>query len=393
MMRSLLLFGKSMLLVLSLVCFGSGQLVAQPPNIEDEQQVDFKQVKPFIQFLGFVNNCDGINFQLIVGGISQFYNEVDWITDNQQTVTLPPNGVFTLTDPSSSVRAQRFSSSVFGRFPVGSQVVINTPSLPPFTVEADPETVNMCPFVLGETSVISNRCVGTTSWSSTVFPFFGAAPGGIGVQFQNESAGFGFDPTSSIDLAIVPNTPLLLGAFNIYLIELVGTETLSGAQKLENILVISFDDCSDIPPGFQVSDELLADFVSAANRVRGPVSADDLASRGLLNRLNDELRSGGDQASSLSSARDMITVNNVANDDIAVFPNPASDLITVSYRSTPAQLRLLDVTGRTVRELQSTGVGIDQTNIQVSALQPGIYLLEAITTAGDREVRKVQISR
>jgi len=396
-MRSLLLLGKSTLLVLCLVCFGTSPLFAQPPDVSVsiQDQVPIAAT-PTIQFLGFNDNCASIDFRLLPG-ISPQFNFVLWSADNQPSQLLAPNAIFKLTAPSVSVRAQRVISfgGLFGT--VGNLITLNTPPLSAFTVEADPTTVSMCPLELGETSVISNRCVGTTSWSATIFPFFPAPSGGIGIQFQNESAGFGFDPTSTVDLAIVPNTPLLFGGTYVYLIELVGTETLSGTQKLENILVISFEDCSDIPPGFQASDDLVADFARAANRSRGDTPSMDLGTQDLLARLNAELRGGGDRANSRSSSSDktltLTDASAAAKDDIAVFPNPASDFITVSYRSTPVQLRILDVTGRTVRELQNSAVGLDQTTIQVSELKSGIYLLEAITAEGDREVKKVQISR
>jgi len=397
MMRSLLLSGKSMLLVLCLACFGTSPLFAQPPDLEAvlTDQVPIAAT-PFIQFLGFNDNCASIDFRL-GPGISQFYNFVLWSADNQPNQLLPANGIFKLTAPSTSVTAQRIDFSGFFFTFVGNPITLNTPPLSPFTVEADPTTVIICPLELGETTVTSNRCVGTTSWSSTIVPFFGAPANGIGIQLQNESAGFGFDPTSSVDVVIVPNTPLLLGATYVYLVEFMGTETLSGSQELENILVISFDDCADIPPGFQASDDLVADFARAADRSRGGAPPTEFDNQDLMNRLNDEIRRGGDLAKNLNTGNgntlNLSTTSIAKDDDISVFPNPTSDFVTVSYRSTPVQLRMLDVTGRVVRDLQNTAVGLDQTTIQVSELKPGIYLLEAITAEGEREVRKVQIAR
>ncbi|MBU0766054.1 MAG: T9SS type A sorting domain-containing protein [Bacteroidetes bacterium] len=74
----------------------------------------------------------------------------------------------------------------------------------------------------------------------------------------------------------------------------------------------------------------------------------------------------------------------IKKEEIAVFPNPAGDLLFIET-GIPAALELLDVRGRLIlKEMKTKGLS----KMELSGLTPGTYLLRAVT-AGGVEVRKV----
>ena len=69
------------------------------------------------------------------------------------------------------------------------------------------------------------------------------------------------------------------------------------------------------------------------------------------------------------------SIETVANNSFAVFPNPAMDRVTISSSEPIAQTKLYNLNGQLV--LQTT-----ETEINVSALSAGIYIIHAQTANG-----------
>jgi hypothetical protein len=60
---------------------------------------------------------------------------------------------------------------------------------------------------------------------------------------------------------------------------------------------------------------------------------------------------------------------------LAVFPNPAQDRLTISGTATQGQLRILDATGRVVLE-QPTYAAQQRTTVSVAQLPAGVYTVD-----------------
>jgi len=74
---------------------------------------------------------------------------------------------------------------------------------------------------------------------------------------------------------------------------------------------------------------------------------------------------------------------------IQAYPNPASDQLTVNFPSealAPRRIRLVDINGRTVRELV-TGIGDVKAEMNVKGLPAGMYVLHVQGEAGNRQVK------
>ncbi len=79
----------------------------------------------------------------------------------------------------------------------------------------------------------------------------------------------------------------------------------------------------------------------------------------------------------------------VASGSIKVYPNPVRDILNIDYSGQINEIRLFDISGRMV--LNKT-VNSANTSVNVSEMNHGIYILQAITSQGVYS-RKVQISR
>jgi hypothetical protein len=78
-----------------------------------------------------------------------------------------------------------------------------------------------------------------------------------------------------------------------------------------------------------------------------------------------------------------------SNNDIAVYPNPSRDEVTVTTATLPETISLTDMLGRTVLEVQPTA---QATKLNVSALAKGVYLIHVRTTAGE-STQKLTVAR
>jgi len=75
--------------------------------------------------------------------------------------------------------------------------------------------------------------------------------------------------------------------------------------------------------------------------------------------------------------------------EVRVFPNPASDMVSIESDGEISGVRILDMTGRTVKYVSSTG-GKSAT-IKVGDLSDGVYLLSITNDRGIATVKKLRV--
>jgi hypothetical protein len=99
--------------------------------------------------------------------------------------------------------------------------------------------------------------------------------------------------------------------------------------------------------------------------------------------VNDELEvySGTVQNFSLTGSSsnwgsDTLGSTSFQTNSLTVYPNPATDFITLSGVSAPLQVQLLDISGRIVSE---AWIRDEATKLEVSQLQNGIYFIQTAT--------------
>ncbi|MCB0588385.1 MAG: T9SS type A sorting domain-containing protein, partial [Phaeodactylibacter sp.] len=69
-----------------------------------------------------------------------------------------------------------------------------------------------------------------------------------------------------------------------------------------------------------------------------------------------------------------------AHAGLEIFPNPGKDVVTVKSSIPIRELRLLDVTGRVVKEVADTGTATRDVTLQ--GLPDGVYLIQVVTELG-----------
>ena len=81
-------------------------------------------------------------------------------------------------------------------------------------------------------------------------------------------------------------------------------------------------------------------------------------------------------------------------EDMHVYPNPASDRLTVEFSLTQSErvtVQLLDLTGKVLRQNTMEGVdGVNQMRLDLDGVAKGLYLLE-VNTPNGKSVRKVNV--
>jgi len=81
----------------------------------------------------------------------------------------------------------------------------------------------------------------------------------------------------------------------------------------------------------------------------------------------------------------------MVDQEVSVFPNPASHQLTVRYPEGAEYLRLMDINGRNVRTVSANNLEGPSVRLQVDDLPTGIYVLDLITKEGKRTIKKVRI--
>jgi hypothetical protein len=88
-----------------------------------------------------------------------------------------------------------------------------------------------------------------------------------------------------------------------------------------------------------------------------------------------------------------------AVENLAVFPNPASDFINVKYNLSQArniEISLHDLSGRKIRSLSSFDMcpaGPMDRKFQLNDLQPGMYLVSVQTDKNEQAVQRVVVEK
>ncbi|MCA1763824.1 MAG: T9SS type A sorting domain-containing protein [Flavobacteriales bacterium] len=98
------------------------------------------------------------------------------------------------------------------------------------------------------------------------------------------------------------------------------------------------------------------------------------------------------QSTTFISNFDFVGTDDVVVDELNVFPNPASDQLNINFEkrdSDAVQIDLLDIRGRVVQSAgrQGGGFGRFQTQLDVSALPAGFYLLRLATQSGTQTIK------
>jgi hypothetical protein len=86
-----------------------------------------------------------------------------------------------------------------------------------------------------------------------------------------------------------------------------------------------------------------------------------------------------------------LAVNEFENDDFVFYPNPVSDVVTVSLKNenaSIASITVYDVLGKLIFA-QQLSTSITSETIDLSSVSKGLYLLEVTTTANLKVVKKL----
>lgn len=131
------------------------------------------------------------------------------------------------------------------------------------------------------------------------------------------------------------------------------------------------------------------------------------ANEGMANVRVDmlKIRAGDDIVLAASHGRGLFTAeyeldiytgekeHNMESDKISVYPNPASEFLTIQFsesNSEPSQLSLTDLSGRTVFNQQLSVTGNKEMRLDISAIKKGVYILK-LSTRNTTQSQKVII--
>jgi len=326
-----------------------------------------------IVFEGFQSNCSQIRFRA-----TNFPSNTDrfvWYLDGlfQQVTTTP---VFLLSNPGTTIKVY-FQEGI----PVSPFYTLyvnigddeeSVPTLPTFFISESSYLNTLCSSQQTIVTLTANRCVGSNSWSASVSASPSATSGGLNVNLNSAvanvpssiratcTAGFGWVPTGS------------------YTVTITGVETLSGSSAIRNFLIINSSSCGGWwREGMSPEEEqAISDAINGLSPQEwNERRVDEIARRYFDNPINTN------------------QLNDFTQADLSVFPNPATDQFTVRYSEQPQQLRLLDLNGRVLRNYAASQLPTGQMTIPTADLPNGLYLLDMITVAGERQSTKLQITQ
>lgn len=190
----------------------------------------------------------------------------------------------------------------------------------------------------------------------------------------------------------VPSTAQLTVFFAVadasgsYLVRVIGTETLSGNSSSVFIFV-SIDPTGGgciFCPGFRdVATAEEYEVIEAAQRGLDEKQWVARDAEAIIRRVAKRLET--------ETARLMDLEASVTN-TAAIFPNPASTEVNITYSDTPALIRMIDISGRQVASYAGSNIGPDRTVISTRDYKTGLYLIETTSVSGIRNVQKVQIN-
>jgi hypothetical protein len=115
------------------------------------------------------------------------------------------------------------------------------------------------------------------------------------------------------------------------------------------------------------------------------VSSDELG--GTLNGCDDHLRGQSEDYGIMVDYVDGITEN---NNSFVVYPNPATDNITINGLNNFSDVRILDLTGKIVHQINSINTNTIQLNLN-DLISAGTYLIYINNVDGSTSVEKLII--
>ena len=82
-----------------------------------------------------------------------------------------------------------------------------------------------------------------------------------------------------------------------------------------------------------------------------------------------------------------LSIENVSDADLTVFPNPTTSSVTIKGISDFIDLRLIDMKGQIVLTRENISNQIEQ--ISLESLPNGLYIIEIFTTDGVRSTKMI----
>jgi hypothetical protein len=76
--------------------------------------------------------------------------------------------------------------------------------------------------------------------------------------------------------------------------------------------------------------------------------------------------------------------SNMGKDPLSIYPNPASEILTIKFESGSAEMpdvRILDLTGKEVLKIEKQLIyenSVYQTSVDISSLKAGIYFVKVV---------------
>jgi len=89
----------------------------------------------------------------------------------------------------------------------------------------------------------------------------------------------------------------------------------------------------------------------------------------------------------IASKNNTVIYDSLLSDPLIIFPNPAGDVIQISYQGADAvnEIAVYDVSGKRLKNLDAKYLGFyDPLALNVSNLSAGIYFLELKTSSSNR---------
>ncbi len=330
-----------------------------------------------IVFGGFQNDCAEIEFNYVAPGPAPFFVLWELLDATNATINIqfsfPASEPYVLSQRASRLRATPYNSS----FLPGPSVTINTPPLSPFTINVPPGSPILV--LAGSTrnvGVSAPRCVGSTDWDVTeVAPLTSGNPStSLSATFINESVN-----------AVPSTADLSLGSFGTgsrsFVVTIRATESLSDNVSFRSLLV---NVVGPSGPG---------DCIICPGRENGITDLQaDLLQRAATTGIATEEWEANNLSEVVRAATELQPTAENADLQLSAYPNPTSGSVTLTYDAQPVNLRVLDLTGRTIREIDGTQLGDRSTRIELGDLVSGLYLVEARQASGAVSLIKLSVN-
>ncbi len=322
-----------------------------------------------INLVSITNNCN--SFRFCATGVPAGTVAIDWRMNGMNTPRQFNTNCVTLPGPFNTIQAFFLRQTVtpFGTFygPNGNTPLISRPNIGPVTISGGSGYQGVCQSTNTTITLTAASCVRTSSWSITgVTPLYEQIPGADAITAS--IAGFSSGITSTARLRIQASSSWRVNTS--YSIGIRAVDNL-GNVSTRTYVAYTTSGCW----GREATEEevsVLEDGSISETGVPDPATQSEVRAIIADLQLSDSERS----ATSLR-----------------VYPNPARNQLNINYSTTPTTLRLVSLDGREVVRTAGSQLAAERTQLDVSQLPTGLYLLEATDRYGERTVRKVQINR